>query len=155
MLEKNPPIDPSLASPDQIKKQKKEAEDRYSAAGYMCGLDRGNYQGMVDNLVNAFLSGQDIYPKSKVQVHKLITGWSGSGHGTFKDRSDGVNFATIDEKEEGDDARIHTTTWKLLTKTSEPVVYFVWGKNHWHSDCTVYKAKLTKKRKRKLAWREM
>mmetsp|Transcript_42989 Transcript_42989/g.50291 ORF Transcript_42989/g.50291 Transcript_42989/m.50291 type:complete len:480 (-) Transcript_42989:318-1757(-) len=154
LLENSPPIDPSSASPDQIQKAKKEAEDRYSAAGYLCGLNRGKYENMVDNLANTFLSGRDIYLKSKVQAHKLVTGWNGAGHSTSKDRSDGINFATIDEEEEEEEARIYTNAGKILTKKGEHVVCFKCGKNHWRSDCIVYKAKLKKKKEEETSLEE-
>ena len=64
-----------LTSPsdDEKKAAASKAKDAYEAMAYLCGLNRDRYQDLLNQLANAFLAGQDKYPKNLVGAYNLVT----------------------------------------------------------------------------------
>ena len=45
---------------------------------FLYGLSRDQYQDLLDQLANSYLSGQDAYPKTLVVAYNLVTDQMGS-----------------------------------------------------------------------------
>ena len=53
----------------------KTAKEKYLAMSFMLGADRTRYGRLIENMENAFLQGQDTYPKTINNAYNLIANW--------------------------------------------------------------------------------
>ena len=126
---------------DQNKVVKNEARAAYEAVAFLSGLNRTKYQGMMNDMSNAYLTGRDdIFLTDVIAAYRPATEWKTNNPSAGRNlrTNDGVAFyhdgdeascATIDE--------LHNTQGLLLEKSGEPVECFVCKKNHLKKDCSI------------------
>ena len=55
-------LEASSASAGEMLQANKDATEAYCAITFLCGLNRGRYQDLLNELTNSFLNGRDEYP---------------------------------------------------------------------------------------------
>ena len=69
--------DQSTTDPTLLDKANEYAKNAFKAVVFWCGFNSHWYQDLINNLANAYINGQDEYPKNTVEAYKLITNWRG------------------------------------------------------------------------------
>ena len=49
----------------------------YSAAAYICGLDKPKYPKFLNEGATSYNAGDDLYSKRLIEAYKRVTGWNG------------------------------------------------------------------------------
>ena len=105
---------------DQNKVVKNEARAAYEAVAFLSGLNWVKYQGMMNKMSNAYLTGRDdIFPTDVISAYRLATEWKTSNLSAgrnlrsndrvaFYHDGDDTSCATID--------KLHNTQGLLLKK---------------------------------------
>lgn len=88
------------AQTQEIEEAAAEFREAYMAMAFLSGLNNDKYQGLLDELTNAFLSGRDEYPKTVVDAYNLVTNWRGKKPASQLKINDGVNFNIFGEEVE-------------------------------------------------------
>jgi hypothetical protein len=94
---------------------KKEAQERYLAVAFILGSDRSRFGLLIEHLENAYLQGQNGYPKTVTGAYHLLTNWkqerqtmptSGGNHG--------VAFANVEEDQQEAEALVNAGQAKRM-----------------------------------------
>ena len=104
-----------------------ESKEAYEAVAFLCGLNGERYQGLLDELANAFLNGRDEYPKTVVDAYNLVSNWKGSSKSQKLPTTDGMAFNTNANNEH---INTNTTDGVVLKRDGEPVKCFTCQGNH-------------------------
>ena len=100
---------------------------------YLCGLNKDQFQTMMDDLANSYLNGCDEYPKTLVEAYNYAIRYKGVKPRNKKG-GEGIAFAT--EHEDSDEQEeYHATSGKVLSHKGVPVRFYLCKKNHYLSDC--------------------
>ena len=68
----NPTNSTMISNTTIMKEYNAAAKEAYEAVTFLSGLNSSRYQELIDDLVNSYLNGSDEYPKTVVEVYKLI-----------------------------------------------------------------------------------
>ena len=110
-----------------------KASQEYEAAVFLAGLNQEQYQGILDELANSYLSRRDKYPKSLVAAHNLVSNWKGTSKVKRPNKTNnGVSF----HQQYDDSNKITNATEGILRRSDgKPVKCNICGGNHYPREC--------------------
>ena len=128
-------ISENTTDADEIKKVKNATDEAYSAIAFLCGLNQARYQGLLDELANSYLNGQDEYPKTIVAAYNLALHWSRGNETAHVGNNDGVTFSTTDDDND-EAAQVNATSDGMVRRSDGILVKCkICGGNHWPNKC--------------------
>ena len=99
-------------------------------------MNAQRYQGLLDELSNAFLNGRDEYPRNLVGAYKLVTNWKGDVALAPLKPDSGLAFSQSGTTEEtSQDASTNATRGRLKRRDGTDVECVICGGNHFPNDC--------------------
>ena len=116
----------STPSNNELAAAVKEAKDTYEAMVFLCSLNKERYQDLLDQLVNAYLSGRGEYPKTLISAYNLVTNWRGGNQQPCVKPNNGVAFNTVKEE----DDKTNQDNGIVRSKAGKIVKCFICNGNH-------------------------
>ena len=124
--------DPDSSKNEQYQEAITKTKEAYETAAHLSCLNGSRYQGLLDELANAYLNGRNKYPKNMVVAYKLVINWKGGKQPSRKQANQEVAFVSQGEEEE---AMVNDNKGKVRTKIGKLVKCYKCGGNHWLDRC--------------------
>ena len=128
-------MDPSNLGSTERKLSIDHAKESFDAVAFLCGLNAQHYQGLLDELSDAYLNGRNEYPQTLVAAYKLVTNWKGESTLLPLKPDSGVTFTQAGSKEQTTDATINVAKGKLKRQDSSNVVCHIYSAKHYADEC--------------------
>ena len=99
------------------------------STAFLSGMNSDIYGVLMNKLHNFFRMGHDEHLKTLTAAYDLEIDWKGDTKGTGMMSNDGVAFT------ESEEADVHVTDRKNITRTGKPVICHICGKNQSANRC--------------------
>ena len=70
-------VDNDTDTNDQRITERAETVEAYMATSYMIGMNQNLYSGLIYELLNAYIKGQEKYPKTLTTAYNMAIIWKG------------------------------------------------------------------------------
>jgi hypothetical protein len=116
---------------DEKQEMRLEARERYLAVAFIMGADKRRYSGLIRDIENNYLTGDNKYPKNVTAAYNLLVKWKGDSTRPRYAASDGVAFTN-----DGGDGVALATGGRPRNKDVSKIECFNCGEmGHYSSDC--------------------